>query len=251
MLMKPITIVFNPRFRGTATRLYNRDKKTFTMVKYSELHYMNMDDSFYERSFHFAYPEYANPPKRIARARGLFARHKGEQRAILSRFFNTPTIHHKWRGKVVVRGNSHTRGIGFRVYESIDKVPIKEAYVAPLVEREWEARLIYVFGKLVFAYKRFGDRQDRPWNIRFGSRIEFVNDLEGLVQSLGDFQEHMNNFTRIVTPDIMGLDVAKTKSGYSLFEINFAPGTPLVDGVRHEEMVDSIYKAVKERMGLE
>lgn len=225
-------VVYNPSYRRTAEKV--AELLGAIPINYTALSGTEVSPQFLRRAIHFAYPDYTNMPRHLATSRQLFTMSKLQQRRVLQRFFNVPILTKDWEGKVVVRERRHSRGSGFIVKEDITQVPIGEEYVAPLIERDWEARLIIALGRLVYAYKRVGDNQDEPWNANFGSRITVVKNLASLVGTLGTLPQDLSRFFSVFTPNVIGIDIAKVKgkNDYVVFEVNFAPGMPTVRGKR-------------------
>jgi len=222
MHSRPV-IVYNGRYPGTATKVARRIGGV--MIDYERLTHGLVPQG----AFHFAYPRYANvlPDSALARLQRFFVLPKHEQRLVLARFFPTPKLSPGYSGKVVARlSANHSHGSGFKVFPSIDDVPGDAAYVAPLITRVSETRLIVVRGKPVFAYRRVGERQDTPWSIREpGVTVDVIDPVEAVDDHPG-LGEAMARFCQTLCPDVMGVDIAKTVDGsYVVFEINLAPGS--------------------------
>lgn len=239
-------VVYNPSYRRTAEKV--AELLGSLPLPYESLSGTSVGRGYLSRAIHFAYPNYENIPPSMGVVRSMFVMNKLQQRQVLQRFFNVPLITKDWKGKVVVRANHHSRGSGFEVLDSIKEVPIYQPYVAPLIERDWEARLIFAFGKLVYAYKRYGENQDKPWNANFGSTIKVVRNLGKMLDELGTLREDLNRFFSVIKPDVIGIDVAKVKGkkDYVVFEVNFAPGMPIVEGKRLTGVALAIASRAKE-----
>lgn len=223
-------IVYNPAFSGTAKKVSGALGGS-RLVPYGTLHGLPMPDM--RGAFHLAYPDYqpAHPAYRAVRR--LFVAGKAEQRQLLSPFFPVPSFNAPYSGKVVTRPMQHTRGIGMNVCDLEDVDFGAVGYIAPLIERALELRVVFVRGEPVIVYQRRREdgNQNVPWNIAHGALASKV-ELDQAMKTYAGFFRDFERAYKIFPFDLVGIDIAIRDDGsYVLLEINFAPGTRAVDGI--------------------
>jgi len=189
-------------------------------------------------SFHMYYPLYKDAPKRIVDLSRFQRLGKAEQRMALGRYVNVP-FPHRHAELLVTKGEKS--GSGISVVRR-DDVPIYEVYTAPLLPRRLEARIIYVYQKPVFAYRRTGPPY-AAWNLRFAQTRAEALDLRELQAIAPEFFADFDRWLRAADPDIAGVDVTITGSDYYVLEVNMSPG--MAQSVFGNSVVDAVVEQIR------
>lgn len=174
---------------------------------------------------------------------------KGEQRRRIAAYgINTPDQYES--STYVVRPLRHHGGNGWRTTNDRNDYNPSTEYIAPLFEKAWEYRSLFVYGEPVGHFlKRSATtlpetptgRVDAPWNHTNGYRFITVSDWENNRLRHTDVIDRLTENEIIRTADIVAVDIMLRRDRqYAVCEFNFCPG------LSFDNTVNSVINAIRQ-----
>lgn len=178
--------------------------------------------------------------------------HKGEQRRRIAAYgINTPDQYES--STFVVRPLRHHGGMGWRITNDRTDYNPSTEYIAPLFEKAWEYRSLFVYGEPVGHFLKrsattlpetSNGRVDAPWNHANGYRFITVSEWENNRLRHTDVIDKLTSCEIIQTADIVAVDIMLRRDRqYAVCEFNFCPG------LSFESTVHTVINAVRRHHG--